>query len=207
MGSCSTKQEIVSQSSATATPVAIVLRPSGFAKGSKVHASDSPFRSRVDSFRSRTDSFRTRADSKSLIDAVSKEIVKAGDKMKDNSDKSSFDAPIILVDKTPHDLKNNKNEDENGNGKSGKRNGSQSDEVKSKLNKKREKKRKQKAMRIGDFALIVEIKDQGKAMGIGDFALIVEIKDQGKEPYKILSFLPGKTQTASLYSNINWLHP
>ena len=177
MGSCSTKQEIISQSSATATPVAIVLRPSGFAKGSKVHASDSPFRSRVDSFRSRTDSFRTRADSKSLIDAVSKEIVKAGDKMKDNSDKSSFDAPIILVDKTPHDLKNNKNEDENG--KSGKRNGSQSDEVKSKLNKKREKKRKQKAMRIGDFALIVEI------------------KDQGKEPYKILSFRQGiKTQTA-----------
>ena len=157
MGSCSTKQEVVSQTSTTATPVAIVLRPSGFAKGSKVHASDSPFRTRVDSFRSRSDSFRSRADSKSLIDAVSREIVKAGDKMKDNHHDKSLDTPIILVDKAQPEK--DKNEDEHE--KSVKRNGTHSDDVKSKLNKKREKK-KQKAMRIGDFALIVEIKDQGK---------------------------------------------
>ena len=155
MGSCSTKQEVVSQSSATATPVAIVLRPSAF---NKVHASDSPFRSRVDSFRSRTDSFRTRADSKSLIDAVSKEIVKAGDKMKDNSDKS-FDVPKIKIDKTKHDDETN----EDKNGKPVKQNGSQTHDIKSKSNKKSEKKRnRQKAMRIGDFALIVELKDQGE---------------------------------------------
>lgn len=142
MGSCSTKQEVVSHSSATATPVAIVLRPSGFTKGSKVHDSDSPFRTRVDSFRNRADSFRTRADSKSLIDAVSREIVKAGDKMKEKS----VDGHKPKNDKIKHNTEKS--------GDNNKPNGTPND---GRVTKKSER----KAMRIGDYALIVEIKDQG----------------------------------------------
>ena len=149
MGSCSTKQEVVSQTSATGTPVAIVLRPTGIKQGSKVHASDSLFRSRTDS-----KSFRSRADSKSLAKEVSEQIAKAGDKMKENIDGS----------KTKNDkIKHNSEKGSDGvkTEKLVKQNGSQTDHLRYAKSDRKRNRQSAKAMRIGDFAVIVEFKDHG----------------------------------------------
>ena len=143
MGSCNTKQEVVSQTSATGTPVANVLKSKGTPrnpktpknpKGSKVHAtSDSAKKQHPD----------TVSEDLKFFVTVSDDNAKNGDATQNgNSVENSVE--------DSKDLKQSGVQKESlGPPKSGKR------------GERRRNRQIAKAMRIGEFAVIVEIKDQG----------------------------------------------
>ena len=132
MGSCNTKQEVVSQTSAKGTPVAAVLKSTGNQKKrSKVHASDSMKTHHTDSgsedlkffvaVSGEDDKAKLKDDLENVIDVSKKEVKQSG----------------VQTEALAHTRTTKKGE-------------------------RRKNRQIAKAMRIGDFAVIVEIKDQGK---------------------------------------------